>query len=43
MLWQVASVTVPVTQVDLIVNGEIRESQRVAGSASSSRTLVGQG
>jgi hypothetical protein len=31
VLWQVASITVPMTQVDLIVNGEIRESQSVAG------------
>ena len=30
VLWQVASVTVPMSRVDLIVNGEIRESQIVA-------------
>ena len=28
VLWQVASVTVPMSRVELIVNGEIRESQR---------------
>jgi hypothetical protein len=28
--WQVASVTVPVTRVELVVNGEIRESLAVA-------------
>jgi hypothetical protein len=27
--WQAASVTVPMTRVELVVNGEIRESQRV--------------
>ena len=32
VMWQVASVTVPVTQVDLIVNGEIRASQRITGT-----------
>jgi hypothetical protein len=30
VLWQVASVTVPMSRVDLIVNGEIRASQAVA-------------
>jgi hypothetical protein len=35
VLWQVASVTMPVSRVDLIVNGEIRESQRVAGNQSA--------
>jgi hypothetical protein len=28
--WQVASVTMPVTRVDLVVNGEIRESQALS-------------
>ncbi len=32
VMWQVASVTVPMTQVDLIVNGEIRASQRITGA-----------
>ena len=36
VMWQVASVTVPVTQVDLIVNGEIRASQRLGGSRERS-------
>ena len=36
VMWQVASVTVPITQVDLIVNGEIRASQRLEGSGSES-------
>ena len=30
IIWQVASTTVPMTRVDLIVNGEIRESTAVA-------------
>ena len=42
VMWQVASVTVPVTQVDLIVNGEIRASQRLPSgegrSASNSES-----
>jgi len=33
--WQVASVTVPVSRVELIVNGEIRESQAVAPDRAS--------
>jgi hypothetical protein len=32
VMWQVASVTVPISRVELIVNGEIRESQSVTGS-----------
>jgi len=35
--WQVASVTIPITQVELVVNGEIRESTAIpAGGASGS-------
>jgi hypothetical protein len=30
--WQVASVTVPMTRVDIVVNGEIRESRQVSPS-----------
>ncbi len=33
--WQVASVTVPVTQVELVVNGEIRESSALAAEGGS--------
>ena len=39
--WQVASVTVPMTRVELVVNGEIRESRPVAPQAQQ-RALVGQ-
>jgi hypothetical protein len=37
VVWQVATVTVPVTQVELIVNGEVRQSARLApeGGAGS--------
>ncbi len=40
--WQVASVTIPVSQVELIVNGEIRESAAVGpqGGAGSWRLSV---
>ena len=40
--WQVASVTVPMSRVELIVNGEIRESVAVSPEAGE-RALVGQG
>jgi hypothetical protein len=33
--WQAASVTVPMTRVELVVNGEIRESMAVAPHAAS--------
>ncbi len=33
--WQVASVTIPMSRVDLIVNGEIRESQAVSSAEMS--------
>jgi hypothetical protein len=33
--WQAASVTVPMTRVELVVNGEIRESVAVAPGAAS--------
>ena len=33
--WEVASVTVPVTRVELVVNGEIRESQAVLAQGGS--------
>jgi hypothetical protein len=33
--WDVASVTVPVTRVDLVVNGEIRESREVQAGGGS--------
>ncbi len=42
MTWQVASVTVPMSRVELVVNGEIRESQAVDAVAGQ-RALVGQG
>ena len=35
VVWQVASVTVPMSRVELIVNGEIRESVAVAPGAGS--------
>jgi hypothetical protein len=40
--WQVASVTVPVTRVELVINGEIRESAAVGpeGGAGSWRVRV---
>jgi hypothetical protein len=38
--WQVASVTVPVSRVDLVVNGEIRESRRVASGESAGHWQV---
>ena len=40
--WEVASVTVPMSRVELVVNGEIRESVAVAPGAGE-RALVGQG
>ncbi len=40
--WQVASVTMPMSRVELIVNGEIRQSQAVAPD-DSQRVLVDQG
>ena len=33
--WQVASVTIPMSRVELVVNGEIRESTAVPGAAGS--------
>jgi hypothetical protein len=33
--WQVASVTIPLTQVDLIVNGEVRESTPVSAESGA--------
>ena len=33
--WKVASVTVPVSRVDLVVNGEVRESASVPGGGGS--------
>jgi hypothetical protein len=38
--WQVASVTVPVTRVELIVNGEIRESVSVSSGQASGQWSV---
>ncbi len=38
--WQVASVTVPMTRVELVVNGEIRESVAVAPDAASGHWSV---
>jgi len=38
--WQVASVTIPVTQVELIVNGEIRESLTVSTGEASGHWSV---
>ena len=38
--WQVASVTVPMTRVELVVNGEIRESAAVAPGAASGHWSV---
>jgi hypothetical protein len=38
--WQVASVTVPMTRVELVVNGEIRESIAVAPGAASGHWSV---
>jgi len=35
IIWQVASVTIPVTKVQLVVNGEIRESQSTTDSGGS--------
>ncbi len=35
VIWQVASVTIPMSRVELIVNGEIRESQVVAHGEGS--------
>lgn len=35
VVWQVASVTVPVSRVELVVNGEIRESMAVDGAQAS--------
>ncbi len=35
ILWQVASVTVPISRVELVVNGEIRESQAVKSAGGS--------
>ena len=40
--WQAASVTIPMTRVELVVNGEIRESVAVPPDAGR-RRLVGQG
>ena len=42
--WQVASVTVPMSRVELVVNGEIRESVAVApeGAAGSWSVKVGR-
>ncbi len=39
--WQVASVTVPMTRVDLVVNGEIRESRAVDAWQDSGSWRVG--
>ena len=38
--WQVASVTIPMTRVELIVNGEIRESAAVGAEAGSGHWSV---
>ena len=38
--WQAASVTVPMTRVELVVNGEIRESVAVAPGAASGHWSV---
>jgi hypothetical protein len=38
--WQAASVTVPMTRVELVVNGEIRESAAVAPGAASGHWSV---
>jgi hypothetical protein len=35
VVWQVASVTIPVSRVDLVVNGEIRESQTVSSETAA--------
>ncbi|MFH1927667.1 MAG: hypothetical protein ABIK79_05770 [Chloroflexota bacterium] len=40
MMWQVASVTVPMSRVELIVNGEIRESVAVAPEEGSGHWSV---
>ena len=38
--WQAASVTVPMTRVELVVNGEIRESVAVGPGAASGHWSV---
>ena len=38
--WQVSSVTVPLTRVDLVVNGEIRESATVTGGDAAGHWSV---
>ena len=38
--WQVASVTIPMSRVELIVNGEIRESLALPAGAKSGQWLV---
>jgi hypothetical protein len=38
--WQVASVTVPMSRVDLMVNGEIRESVAVSSQAAGGHWTV---
>jgi hypothetical protein len=40
VVWQVASVAVPMTRVELVVNGEIRESAAVAAGAASGHWSV---
>ncbi|MBN2391352.1 MAG: CehA/McbA family metallohydrolase [Anaerolineae bacterium] len=41
VVWQVASVTVPVSRVELVVNGEIRESVAVDAGQASGTPLSG--
>jgi len=38
--WQVASVTIPMSRVELVVNGEIRESQAVPADAGSGHWAI---
>ena len=40
VLWNASSVTVPMTRVELIVNGEVRESQPVASDSAEGRWSV---
>jgi hypothetical protein len=40
VVWQVASVTIPMSRVELVVNGEIRESAAVAPDAGSGHWRV---
>jgi hypothetical protein len=40
VVWQVASVTVPMSRVELVVNGEIRESEPISGETAAGAWTV---